>query len=163
MGPDVRALGKASTVQRFRKVKNTHTWVLFMLLAYAGQLLGLGAHAGSTVNPAMHSSFEEMANASAEASLPCHGDGDTVAMLHSPGHSDRSDTLGSDTQASDTKNIPQSCCETDCSMSDCHMGSAALASYHMLVFFPSQVVNTLAKPGFASISSSSLYRPPILG
>ncbi|MFL0802693.1 MAG: hypothetical protein K6L81_03175 [Agarilytica sp.] len=138
-----------------------------MLLAYVSQLFGLSAHASMMVDSGPHSSKEEMTHISAEASLPCHGDGENMVMLHvpfhSPGHSDSIDTQSSETQNSETQNTPQSCCEADCSMIDCHTGSAALASYQVLVFLPTQVINTVAKPALRSISIPSLYRPPILG
>ncbi len=132
-------------VPHCNNVKNARTWVILMLLVYAGQLLGVSAHAANMMDLS-YDSYQD----SPEATLPCHGDGEKMVLDHVQ-------------ENSNELSPPQTCCEAGCSMAGCHTASAILASGHNLILAPSHLTNSVVRPLFTSESINSLYRPPILG
>lgn len=126
-------------MKNFRSKNAARLWVLATLLAFAGQMVGVSAHAAMMIKVP-----ETVVNVMQD----CHGSGDEITQK---------------TVNLTSAQAFESCCDGDCSMMGCQAIYAVLnsisASHPPLTLHPSYDERSSAPLQ----RQNSLYRPPILG
>lgn len=130
-----------STMHILRNAINAQVWAIVILITFATQAMGASEYsavAGGGKLP--------------EKSEQCHDN-----MLHdrSPSAEDKNSGSGIDRDSG--------CCDGGCSMTSCHSTSGITATFKTFAFVQIATHRFFASPDAPSESSSSLYRPPILG
>lgn len=133
----VRADGK--TMKYFRSKNAARIWVFATLLAFAGQMVGVSAHAAMMIK----------ASETVVHVMPdCHGSGDEITQK---------------TVNSTSAQTFESCCDGDCSMMGCQAIYAVLNSIFASHPKLSLHLSYNARSSAPLQRHNSLYRPPILG
>ncbi|MFL0799438.1 MAG: hypothetical protein K6L80_03235 [Agarilytica sp.] len=140
---------------RSSKPKNATVWVFLLLLAYIGQMLGVGAHASVMMGapkeaPAMSSS--------------CHGEGPHGEGHHGMMHqvNELESAVHTDEMGDGSRSSLMSCCADNCSMLSCFSVSVILESFDTRKFTLSSSNNFFVNHAYLSKVSNSLFRPPII-
>lgn len=133
----VRLHGK--TMKNLRSKNAVRLWVFATLLAFAGQMAGVSAHAAMMI---------KVPETAAHAMPDCHGSGDEITQ---------------ETVNSTKAQAPESCCDGDCSMMGCQAIYAVLNSVFVSHPAFSLLLSYDARRAAPLQRSNTLYRPPILG
>lgn len=126
-------------MKNFRSKNAARLWVFATLLAFAGQMVGVSAHAAMMI---------KVPETVAHVMPDCHGSGDQITQ---------------ETVNSTSAQALESCCDGDCSMMGCQAIYAVLNSICASHPALSLHLSYDARSAAPLQRHNSLYRPPILG
>ena len=126
-------------MKNFRSKNAARLWVFATLLAFAGQMVGVSAHAAMMI---------KVPEIVAHVMPDCHGSGDEITQ---------------ETVNSTSAQAFESCCDGDCSMMGCQEIYAVLNSTFASHAPLSLRLSYDARSSAPLHRHNSLYRPPILG